>query len=185
MTITINGSGTITGVTPGGLPDGSVTQSELATGVAGTGPAFSAYISANQTVTSAAITLAQFDTETIDTASCYNNTNATVGGIPAYAFLPSVAGYYQVTVALGGAGSTSCTYVGAQIYKNGTSISRNITPSYSNTNADTVTTRLVFLNGTTDYIQAYGQSAGTGTMLFTGQINDTRSVFSACLVRGV
>ena len=50
MTITINGSGTITGVSAGGLPSGTVTQATLATPVAGTGPAFSATMSANQAV---------------------------------------------------------------------------------------------------------------------------------------
>jgi hypothetical protein len=33
MTITINGSGTITGISAGGLPDGSVTEDDIATGV--------------------------------------------------------------------------------------------------------------------------------------------------------
>ena len=50
MPLVLNGDGNITGLTPGGLPDASITQSELAAGVAGNGPAFSAYLGSNQSL---------------------------------------------------------------------------------------------------------------------------------------
>jgi len=49
MSMVINGSGTITGLSAGGLPSATVTQATLATPIAGTGPAFSAYQSIPQT----------------------------------------------------------------------------------------------------------------------------------------
>lgn len=146
------------------------------------GPAFSAYLSANQTVTSGTPALLTLNTESFDTNSCFNNTGSTVGGIPAYAFLPNVAGYYQVHFAAGGTGGSSLTFVAAYIYKNGAQVSRNITPSYSSINADTMSSRLIYMNGTTDYLQFYGQATGTGTITITG-VDEWRTSASACFVR--
>ena len=145
------------------------------------GPAFAAYLSGSQTVTSGTITLAQLATELFDTASCFNNTNATVGGIPAYAFLPNVAGYYQVNFAVMAAGATTNTYAGAYIYKNGTAISRNSVPGWSATNGDSNTTRIVYMDGATDYLQFYGQSVGTGAQtLISGE---SRTLATAAFIR--
>ena len=63
MTITINGSGSITGLSAGGLPDATITQADLASGVAGTGPAFSAYQSSAQTLSSVTDTKILLQTE--------------------------------------------------------------------------------------------------------------------------
>ena len=74
MAITINGTGTITGITAGGLPDAIITQPELATGVAGTGPAFSAYADATtQTLVTATYTKILFQTEEFDTNNNFAN----------------------------------------------------------------------------------------------------------------
>jgi hypothetical protein len=173
----IAGNGTVVGDL---TVSGSLTTGGAAVAIAG--PTFSAYLSANQTVTSGTPTLLTLNTESFDTASCFNNTGSTVGGIPAYAFLPNVAGYYQVNFSAGGTGSSALTYVGAYIYKNGSIASRNLTPSYSATNADTMGSRLIYLNGTTDYLQFYGQAAGTGTIQIQG-VDDARTVASACFVR--
>lgn len=42
MTMILSGSGTISGLIPGGLPDGSVEQSNIGQSVVGNGPAFCA-----------------------------------------------------------------------------------------------------------------------------------------------
>lgn len=151
--------------------------------VVAAGPMFNAYMGANQTMSAGIAALAAFDTETLDTANCFNNTNATVNGIPPYAFMPNVAGYYHVIASLGGSGATTAIYVGAYIYKNGVAIARNLTPAYSGTNSDTMSSRVVYMNGTTDYIQVYGQVQGTGTLNLTGQAGDIRSAFSAYFAR--
>lgn len=57
MTMVINGSGTITGLTAGGLPDATIVQADLATGVAGTGPLFIASGNAGASTSSNVATL--------------------------------------------------------------------------------------------------------------------------------
>ena len=59
--------------------------------VSGNMPAFGAYSNTNQTVSNNTGTVLSANTEEFDTASRFNNTGSTVGGIPAYAFLPNVA----------------------------------------------------------------------------------------------
>jgi|APGre2960657404_1045060.scaffolds.fasta_scaffold21882_2 hypothetical protein len=154
MTITINGSGTVTGITAGGLPDAIITQPELATGVAGTGPAFSAYLSANQSMTVNTFTKVTIDTEEFDTASCFNNTGSTVGGIPAYAFRPNVAGYYQVNG--GNYPASSVVVINIYIYKNGSAIKGSW-----GTSTSAVASALIYMNGSTDYIESYSYMSGT------------------------
>jgi len=126
------------------------------------------------------ITQIQIGTETFDTASCYNNTGSTVGGIPAYSFLPNVAGYYQVNLLVGGAATTSITYGGSHIYKNGTAITRVLIPGYSATNSDSSNSTITYMNGTTDYLSFYAQINGTGTVTVQAGI---RTQASAALIR--
>ena len=159
MPITINGTGTITGISAGGLPDAIITQPEIASGVGGTGPAFSAYASAAQSIPNNTSTILNVNTELFDTASCYNNTGSTVGSIPAYSFLPNVAGYYQVNAAWYSAPSAG--QVQAIIYKNGspyqlTAITFGSAGQVLNVNC------LISLNGSSDYIGFYvNQSQGS------------------------
>jgi len=154
MAITINGSGTVTGITAGGLPDAIITQPDLAANVAGNGPAFSARSSATTAISAATWTKIAFTSEDFDTNSNYNNTGSTVGSTPAYAFLPTVAGYYQFSagVILNNTTSTGT----ASFYKNGSSFSA--TPS--NTGGIGILgglggTALIYLNGSTDYVEFY------------------------------
>lgn len=175
MTMTISGSGTITGLSAGGLPDASITQAELATGVAGTGPAFSAYQSSAQTLSTGTWTKIQLQTEEFDTNSNFNNTGSTVGSTPAYAFLPTVAGYYLIT-----GGFTIATVSASlltQVYKNGSSFKR--TSYLSGSQVGTWGSTLVYLNGTTDYVELYGYTSATNTL--SASLADT--YFQAVLVR--
>jgi hypothetical protein len=117
-------------------------------------PAFNAK-NTTQSVPNAAYTKLGFGTITFDTAGCYNNTGAAVGGVPAYAFLPTVAGYYSVTTFVGY--SVASTNLIVSIYKNGSSIVTGVQGSlYA-----TIATELVFMNGTTDYLEVYSyQNSG-------------------------
>jgi hypothetical protein len=123
----------------------------------GNGPAFSAYQSTQQsTLTANVATLLVFQTEEFDTNGCFNNTASTVtlNGVsaPQYSFAPNVAGYYQIggSAAVAASVATSLVY----IYKNGSSFKRLI-----NTNSASITqgggSALVYLNGTSDYVQLY------------------------------
>jgi hypothetical protein len=165
--------------------DGSVTQAKLGTGVAGNGPAFRATNSSNQSYSSSTFTKVSFQTEVFDTASCFNNTGSTVGSIPAYAFLPNVAGYYYVSLTLNHNWVTAASVVATLIYKNGsldttTSVrfNSNVGP-WGGYNANSI----IYLNGTTDYIEPYAwTNNGTPTIDTSG--NNGSTIFTACLIRG-
>jgi hypothetical protein len=137
--------------------DKTVTIPARTGNVAIDGPAFSAYPSATQSISSGTTTKIQFNTEDFDTASCYNNTGSTVGGIPAYAFLPNVAGYYQVNLVV------SCVAaIGIQpaIFKNGSYYTYG---NYSTTSQWGSASTLVYMNGSTDYIDGYIYTAASTT----------------------
>ena len=133
-----------------GLP-----QAGLAAGVAGNGPTFSAYQTGNTGISSAIATKWTFNVENFDTANCYDTTNSR--------FTPNVAGYYQIN-ALVGMDVTSGTNGLGWIYKNGSAWKRgnqiSLTVGTFNTYASIVSC-IVYLNGTTDYVEAYGYCTGT------------------------
>ena len=138
-------------------------------------PAFSANIGSFQTVTTATWTKANFNTEEFDTNSCYNNST--------YDFTPTVAGYYKVNIHMTFNG-TSPAGVGIALYKNG-SIHKYlslITPSFGS-GGILQNSCLIYLNGTTDYISAYGYCNASGTVQFSG--GTTQSSFQAFLSRAV
>jgi len=126
----------------------SVQQSYLASGVAGTGPAFSAvFSSGTQTLSVNTNTKIQFTSEEFDTANCFDSTTN-------YRFTPNVAGYYHISssVQYGGSPTTPTTSF-VMIYKNGTEFKRTYVTSYP---SDINISALVYLNGTTDYVEIYG-----------------------------
>ena len=157
MPLVLNGDGNITGLTPGGLPDSSVTQSELATGVAGTGPAFSAYRATNQSISSATWTKLAADTEEFDTNSNYDPTTN-------YRFTPTVAGYYQVSTAVGFNSGVAAGYVG--FYKNGSVW--KVANFYQASGQGVGCSAIVYLNGSTDYVEAYFYMSGAATTVAGG-----------------
>ena len=145
MTITINGSGTIAGVTSTGLTTAqTVTQSAIASGVAGTGPAFSAYSTSNQAIGATTNTKVLFDTEDFDTNSNFASSR----------FTPTVAGYYQINATVGFQNLASYAYV--MVFKNGsfykTIYYQPTTSSYYSVGGGGV---IVSMNGSTDYIEIY------------------------------
>lgn len=162
--------------------DGKVPQAALAANVAGNGPAFRAYLnSSDQATTSTTNTKVALDTEVYDTASCFNNTSGTVGGIPAYAFKPTVAGYYQFSASIYGFAQSGLAYNYVQIYKNGAQDASAIYGPYSTTTQIGSVSALIYLNGTTDYVELYDQISGTGTCQIKAGSGFT--FFSGALVR--
>jgi hypothetical protein len=139
-------------------------------------PVFGAYQSSAQTLPSATATVLQYQTKEFDTGTCFNNTGSTVtlNGIstPAYAFAPNVAGYYQVNGAVSNGTSTQTL---VQIFKNGSGYK---TGNNTNQYLGTVSS-LVYLNGTSDYIQIYGYFGASTT---TGN-TQSGTYFNASFVR--
>lgn len=154
------------------LNTGAVTQSKLAAGVAGTGPAFAAWQSVAQTLPSNTRTKLRFQTEEFDTANCFDSTTN-------YRFTPNVAGYYQVN----GGFFASTTFTGgvAEVWKNGSTFKSgqaNQVGGANQANGWDVSV-LVYLNGTTDYVELYGlMVAGQDT--YASQAN---TYFQAFMVR--
>jgi hypothetical protein len=160
MPITIDGTGTIAGISAGGLNDGIITQPELATGVAGTGPAFSAYAGSATSLANNAYTKVLFNTEEYDTNSNYDTSNSR--------FTPTVAGYYQISSCIGFLTSQT-TETTIEVYKNGSS--HQIIQDLRMTNLYIFSgSTLVYANGSTDYFEIYvfqsqGSSLNTSTSL--------------------
>ena len=159
-------SGVLTNCT--GLP-----QAGLGTNVAGNGPAFSASLSANQTVTAGTFTKITFNTEQFDTNSNYDNATN-------YRFTPTVAGYYQINVGLDLADVGVATQnVLLRLYKNG---SQYLAPirmqAVTGNEIGMVIAQLVSMNGSTDYLEVYLQvTAATNCIVYS------TSYFSGSMAR--
>lgn len=156
---------------------GTVSQTMLASGVAGTGPAFRAYRTTHQSVSNASYTKIQFDTKDFDTNNCYNNTTS-------YRFTPNVAGYYQVNSSCYfTATGTRPTEVQISLYKNGSSFASsylNLASANQIVGAIPVAA-LVYMNGSTDYIEIYGYLGGGSGQVFAG--SSSLTYFDAFLAR--
>ena len=126
------------------------------------GPAFSAYQSSAQTLSSTTLTKLQFQTEEFDTANCFDNTTN-------YRFQPTVAGYYQLTGSMAIASTNTTGFV--SFYKNNTEAKRGSSIAATSGFAQIQSTALVYLNGSSDYVELWGylgagqalNGAATGT----------------------
>ena len=160
MTMVINGSGTITGLSAGGLPSATVTQATLATPVYSQGvPAFSAYQNSNQSaLTSGTWTKIILQAKEFDTNSNFDN-------VTNYRFTPTIAGYYQINGTVSPATFTG-TYFAIAIYKNGSIYKQgnNFSPN-SLANATSTVSSIVYFNGSTDYIELYAVASSTPTIV--------------------
>jgi hypothetical protein len=155
------------------MPVSTLPQPALSTGVAGNGPSFSAQTSTTRSISSATWTKMILNTENWDTANCYDNATN-------YRFTPNVAGYYQVNIAVDGGTSTNQTQLVVSIYRNG-SIYRagsNVVTAAGVSYA-AVVSALVYLNGSTDYIEAYTY-IGASSASFA---NSVATYFDAAMVR--
>lgn len=159
------------------LLDGSVTQAKLGTGVAGNGPAFSAYKSgSDQTVTTQTFNKITFETEKFDTNNNFASSR----------FTPTVAGYYQINCVLRYSGTTILNVI-ALLYKNGSSYERGYESGVlasSNTAGQITSSWIVYCDGVTDYLEIYGYMDASGTLKFTQAASSSITCwFSGALVR--
>jgi len=143
--------------------------------VSGNMPAFSVYLSGVYTLsTTSTWTKLPLNTKYFDTASCYDTTN--------YRFTPNVAGYYQVnlytTSAAVGAGTP---VIGTCVYKNGSIVGNLLqySQAYSGGYGGLSVSVVMYLNGTTDYIEMYAYT----TLSAYFYSNGPGTGFSASLVR--
>jgi hypothetical protein len=131
----------------------------------GNGPAFSAYLLADQSMTANTFTKVTINTEEFDTNSNFNTSN--------YRFTPTVAGYYQINAAVYPA--SAVTGINCSIYKNGTGFK-----SGWGTTASAVVSALIYMNGSTDYLELYTYLQGTTPSCYG---NSSLTFFNGCLIR--
>ena len=151
-------------VTTAKIADANVTQAKLAAGVAGNGPAFSAYLNSNQNFTASTFTKVTLDVEDFDTNNNFSSSR----------FTPTVAGYYQISwnVQLSNTSTTWAHFI-SSLYKNGSEFKRtqlNLTTGAVN-NGSLGASCLVYLNGSTDYVETYAYTTAGGTPQIVGGNN--------------
>ena len=136
-----------------------------------TGPAFSAYANTTQAITSGTFTKVAFQTEEFDTNSNYDNATN-------YRFLPTVAGYYQITGSINLVTPSTRCFV--MIYKNGALYKTSPDIQSTSVGGQTLTS-LVYLNGT-DYVEFYAFT-GTTTSIYGGAGATPYTWFCGAMIR--
>lgn len=173
VVISGDSSGTVTLTVPSAAGTNTATL-PAATGtvmVSGNMPAFAAYANTNQALTQNTFTKVTFGTEVFDTNNNFASSR----------FTPTVAGYYQLNTAINFGGNATATYGLVSFYKNGTEYARQSVVSATTVNNLTGST-LVYLNGSTDYVEVYVYSTQTNISLF-GDGTGSYTTFSGSLVR--
>jgi len=122
-----------------------------ATAGSSSGPAFRAFRNTTtQSVTGNTWTKVQLNAETFDTASCFDSTTN-------YRFTPTTAGYYNLTGKITAeCQEGSAYYVWAAIYLNGSLASQGIKGPAPQDEGTSIVSDLIYMNGTTDYVELYG-----------------------------
>lgn len=120
----------------------SVTQSMISDNVCGKGPAFSAYMGSDMTLSSATYTKLNLNLTEFNVGNCYNTST--------YRFTPNVAGYYHFNGALTGSNPSTEKFI--LFYKNGSAYKYG----YDGYTWVTVASCMAYMNGTTDYMELYG-----------------------------
>jgi hypothetical protein len=153
----------------------TVQKDGVTQGIYGNIPTFSAYKTSTQTFSSSTWTKVTFDTEEYDTNSNYDTSTSR--------FTPTVAGYYQVNAQLDiYAGGSSITNTLISVYKNGTGHKRGYGASATSAETYAPAAALIYMNGTTDYIEVYVNATTGGTPgIYAGA--PATSYFQAILVK--
>ncbi len=124
---------------------------------------------ASQAVPAATHTLITWPTEVFDTNNNFASNR----------FTPTVAGKYLVSLNILCVGTNN--YCMPMIYKNGVSIANGESQNSGSTQDPSVSiTVIVDMNGSTDYLEAYGYT--TGTTFYGGDSNGPATFFSGALL---
>jgi len=174
-------------ITTAKIAAGAVVQEDLAAGVAGNGPAFSAFLGSSQTLSNGVTTVVQNNLKTFDTIGAYNNTSSAVTlnglSVPAWSFMPPVAGYYMVTMATNGPGSGT-GQISVNLFKIGSAYQQGNAIPNASFGANATGSFMIYLNGTTDYITMCAQqSSGASAAIYGSSSGIQYTYFSACMIR--
>lgn len=146
-----------------------------ATPAGSSGPAFFAYLTANQTISASTFTKIAFNAETFDTDSNFDPTTN-------YRFTPSKAGYYQIDTNVQH-GSSTGNYGFISIQKNGTGVTNNFGEWTTFTLRTGSLSTVVYMNGTTDYLEVYALIGGGSSVRITGDAGGEPTNFSGVWIR--
>jgi len=116
-------------------------------------PAFSAYASVPQSLVNGTPTKIALNTKVFDTNSNFDS-------ITNYRFTPTVAGYYFVSGVVFTVNNITGAGVYVSILKNGTSVAAASSTANPNTYSGATVTSVIYFNGSTDYIELFGNSVG-------------------------
>ena len=138
-----------------------LTADSITSGAIANTPAFQAYRSSGQSISTSTLTKIQFNSESFDTDSDYDNSTN-------YRFTPQTSGKYYVYAILRSTSTNSVLSSQQQTYirKNGSDITgvtgAELYDFYNGANLDLTlalsTTAIVELNGSTDYVECFHQS---------------------------
>ena len=146
-------------VTTAKIADANVTQAKLATNVAGNGPAFSLYANSTQSIPNATYTKLIFNSTEFD---------VTGGMVSSSRFTPTVAGYYYITGSVY-FGASAESFV--QVQKNGNELHRGT--DHASQVYSRMVNCLVYLNGSTDYVEIYTYQGSGGSITTTATSSQT------------
>jgi hypothetical protein len=173
-----SGGGSVTIDVPSTASAYTLTAPAATATLAVNGPAFRAKKTTNSNITSSTFVKLTFDATDFNVGSCYDTSTSR--------FTPTVAGYYNITAAIGTENGTTISRIIILLYKNGGAIgnylqdiqwaSGNAAQGYVSGGSD-----LIYLNGTSDYIEVYAYLAWSGGTQGISQATNTR--FSGFLVR--
>tara|TARA_A100001015_G_C14886343_1_gene670584 strand:+ start:176 stop:739 length:564 start_codon:yes stop_codon:yes gene_type:complete len=180
LTPNASGSGTFTIAAPNSntdrsltLPDEAGTVLTSASSVTqNSGPAFSAYATATQSISNGAFTKIIFNAEEYDTDGAFDSSTN-------YRFQPNVQGYYHLSVNLTNADDSSAYRKIIEFYKNGSVYLRandmKVILERMSASLD------IHLNGSSDYVEAFYYQENTSNISSTTK--SLSSWFSGHLIR--
>jgi hypothetical protein len=166
-------SGSITLAVPAVAGTNTVTIAAQTGTLYAAAPTFRAFSSGSQSISNSTYTKITLNNENFDTNNNFDSTTN-------YRFTPTIAGYYQINGQVFFTGN-ALGQVQIAIYKNGTQYNFGSgTNNNTNIGGQAVVSDLVYMNGTTDYVELFGwQGSGGSLNTFT-----SGNYMSGFLVRG-
>ena len=161
------------------IPSGcTITNNGTQTGFGGVmTPAFEAYKASSGTVSNNTAEKMAYDTESFDVGGCYDHSTN-------YRFTPTTAGKYFVyhTLWMSTEANGNFEVMWAYIYKNGSVHARQSISAYSSNalrDCSLAVCSVIDMNGSSDYVEAYGQIYDNDTGSSPRIFGNTGSKFGA------
>lgn len=142
------------------------------------GPAFSAYrTGAAQSLPTWTFTIIQLNAELFDTSNCFDSATN-------YRFTPNIAGYYQLNGNIAFDPGITSTTVLVSIFKNGVEAFRGSRfIAYNTSQVSCVVSGLIYLNGSTDYVDLRGYHGKGSDATLEVSVNSEVIYFNGFLAR--